>query len=101
MPKVDRTALEKMRLLEIHEGIDEEHDEDVRTKNKALDRPPVVKEIPEIEKGSALTPKFDKVPAEILDREICGASKGHGCQFLVPAWLGTVYFLQPPRSSTC
>jgi len=89
MPKVDRTALEKMRLLEIHDGVDEEHDQDVRTKNQALARPPVVKEIPEIEKGSALTPKFDKVPAEILDREVCGASKGHGCQFLVPAWLGT------------
>ncbi|GAA5898147.1 uncharacterized protein JCM6883_000938 [Sporobolomyces salmoneus] len=90
LPKVDRSALEKLRLLEIHEGVDEEHDQETQPRNKALDRPPLVKEIPEIEKGSALlSGRFDKVPAEILDREVCGATaKGHGCQFLVPAWLG-------------
>ncbi|GAA5985035.1 hypothetical protein JCM5350_003321 [Sporobolomyces pararoseus] len=98
LPKVDRTALEKLRLLELHEGVDRDNFEEMepgaesRTrKNNALDRPPLVKEIPEIDKMSvtAALGRIEKVPAEILDREICGAtSKGHGCQFLIPAWLG-------------
>ncbi|GAA5957073.1 hypothetical protein JCM3765_005399 [Sporobolomyces pararoseus] len=96
LPKVDRTALERLRLLELHEGVDEDNLEELeqdaeskRRKNKALDRPPLVKEIPEIDKMSAAMGRIDKIPAELLDREICGAtSKGHGCQFLIPAWLG-------------
>ncbi|GAA5828802.1 hypothetical protein JCM3766R1_003825 [Sporobolomyces carnicolor] len=97
VPRVDRTALEKLRLLEIHEGIDDEHDHSVpTTKNHnrvpLLDRPPAVNEVPEVEKLNPLAPtggRFEKVPAAVLDREVCGAAaEGHGCQFVVAAWLG-------------
>ncbi|GAA5871372.1 hypothetical protein JCM16303_000735 [Sporobolomyces ruberrimus] len=91
LPRVDRSALDKLRLLEIHNGIDDENPEShEHSRNWALDQPPAVAEIPEIEKPNPLLPvsRLDKVPAEILDEQVCGASKGHGCQFLVPAWLG-------------
>lgn len=110
LPKVDRSALDKLRLLEIHNGADEDDQEDFdgldgesdysesgsRSRNRGgrkaaavLDRPPLVAEIPEPDKPNPLAPpRLDKIPADILDRQICGATQGHGCQFLVPAWLG-------------
>jgi len=110
LPKVDRSALDKLRLLEIHNGADEDEEEQdfdgsddgdgyeqssrsrgARGRKAAaiLDRPPTVAEIPEPDKPNPLAPpRLDKIPAEILDQQVCGATHGHGCQFLVPAWLG-------------
>ncbi|GAA6061622.1 hypothetical protein JCM10212_000964 [Sporobolomyces blumeae] len=108
LPRVDRTALDKLRLLEIHFGPDDDNDDDgldrdgddgasggygtssSRRKGSArLDRPPVVAEIPEPEKPNPTAlPRPDRVSASILDREVCGATNGEPCRFLVPAWLG-------------
>ncbi|BGP38428.1 hypothetical protein JCM10450v2_002373 [Rhodotorula kratochvilovae] len=101
VPVVDRSALEKLRLLEIHFGADEDDpavdpvDEhrDVRyTARKGphdLDRPPLVVDIPEFVKPNPLAPvPPERVPADVLDYEVCGAGEGQVCQFLIPAWLG-------------
>ncbi|GAA5929580.1 uncharacterized protein JCM15063_004190 [Sporobolomyces koalae] len=93
LPRVDRSALDKLRLLEIHHGADEDDDHALAPDPPAhdrLDRPPLVAEIPEPDKPSALAPvlRLDKIPADILDEQVCGAAPGHSCQFLVPAWLG-------------
>lgn len=135
-PRVDRTALEKLRLLEIHYGVDEDDEEgeeagrggtgaavaggeadaarlgrgggggDDGTGSKgnengraagaapgqvlaATDAPPLVAEIPEFVKPDPLAPPApERIPADILDRRVCGAVDGDSCRFLVPAWLG-------------
>ncbi|GAA6038961.1 hypothetical protein JCM8097_000596 [Rhodosporidiobolus ruineniae] len=96
-PTVDRSALEKLRLLEIHFGADEEDPaEDLTGASYAStrrlrdpDAPPLVAEIPEPVKPNPAVPvPLAKVPAEVLDEETCGARDGATCQFLVPAWLG-------------
>lgn len=135
-PRVDRTALEKLRLLEIHYGADED-DEDGNEAGRggtgavsgdeadsarlgpalhrgggghegdgggmgaqgkggavgqvlaAADAPPLVAEIPEFVKPDPLAPPApERMPADILDRRVCGAVDGDSCRFLVPAWLG-------------
>ncbi|GAA6007139.1 hypothetical protein JCM11491_003020 [Sporobolomyces phaffii] len=92
LPRVDRSALDKLHLLEIHDGIDDDRDlpDPAPARHQGLDRPPLVAQIPEHEKPNPLAPVggFAKVPADLLDRETCRAALGHGCQFLVPAWLG-------------
>ncbi|GAA5918023.1 hypothetical protein JCM8208_005215 [Rhodotorula glutinis] len=104
VPVVDRSTLDKLRLLEIHLGADEDDpaivpiDEhrDVRyTARKGparahdLDRPPLVVDIPDYVKPDPSAPvNPDKVPADVLDYDVCGATDGRPCQFLVPAWLG-------------
>ncbi|GAA5821185.1 hypothetical protein JCM11251_004503 [Rhodosporidiobolus azoricus] len=100
-PLVDRSALEKLRLLEIHLGADEEEPADDLTgpssstsrRLRDPDAPPLVAEIPEAVKPNpaltaALAGLSGRVPADVLDEEYCGARDGQGCQFLVPAWLG-------------
>lgn len=97
-PRVDRSTLEKLRLLEIHFGADEddptEGDPDGvsysgRRTGRDPDAPPLVAEIPEPVKVSATAPPpLEKIPADVLDERTCGARDGQGCQFLVPAWLG-------------
>ncbi|GAA5891340.1 hypothetical protein JCM6882_004662 [Rhodosporidiobolus microsporus] len=97
-PLVDRTALEKLRLLEIHFGADEEEPaEDLTGPSSTTrrlrdpDAPPLVAEIPEAGKpnpAAVVGGAMSIVPAEVLDEETCGAANGEGCQFLVPAWLG-------------
>ncbi|GAA5858438.1 hypothetical protein JCM8547_007310 [Rhodosporidiobolus lusitaniae] len=102
-PVVDRSALEKLRLLEIHFGADEEDDGDhadgggnldqasysVRGRLRDPDAPPLVAEIPEVVKvNPSAPPPLAKMPADVLDEQTCGARNGAGCQFLVPAWLG-------------
>ncbi|GAA5949721.1 hypothetical protein JCM21900_003269 [Sporobolomyces salmonicolor] len=106
VPMVDRTALEKLRLLEIHFGADEDdppsdvdlltgsasygYDAPRRGKGEtSLDAPPLVVEIPEVVKANpSAPPPLEKVPAGVLDEVVCGARDGRTCQFLVPAWLG-------------
>ncbi|GJN87220.1 hypothetical protein Rhopal_000165-T1 [Rhodotorula paludigena] len=103
VPVVDRTALEKLRLLEIHFGADEDdpaldaHDDlepaarypAQRKRPHDLDRPPLVVDIPEwVKPNPSAPPPPDKVPADVLDAEVCGAQEGQRCQFLIPAWLG-------------
>ncbi|GAA5921479.1 hypothetical protein JCM3775_003068 [Rhodotorula graminis] len=104
VPVVDRSTLDKLRLLEIHLGADEDDpaidpvDEhrDVRyTARKRpggthdLDRPPLVVDIPDYVKPDPSAPRNpDKVPADVLDYDVCGATDGRPCQFLIPAWLG-------------
>ncbi|GAA5886045.1 hypothetical protein JCM5296_007072 [Sporobolomyces johnsonii] len=106
VPMVDRSALEKLRLLEIHFGADEDdpssdvdpltgsagygYDAPRRAKGEAsLDAPPLVVEIPEVVKANpSAPPPLEKVPADVLDEVVCGARDGRTCQFLVPAWLG-------------
>ncbi|BGP14404.1 hypothetical protein JCM10213_004527 [Rhodosporidiobolus nylandii] len=97
VPVVDRSALEKLRLLEIHFGADEEDPADDLTgartaasrKGRDPDAPPLVVEIPEpVRANPSAPPPPQKVPAEVLDEQTCGARDGKGCQFLIPAWLG-------------
>ncbi|GAA6049816.1 hypothetical protein JCM3770_002175 [Rhodotorula araucariae] len=101
IPVVDRAALEKLRLLEIHFGADEddpaidpidEHRAARYTARKGphdLDKPPLVVDIPEFVKPNPMAPvPAEKVPANVLDYEVCGAAAGEVCQFLIPAWLG-------------
>lgn len=101
VPVVDRATLDKLRLLEIHFGADEddpavdpvdEHRDvryTARKGPKDLDRPPLVVDIPEFVKPDPAAPVApDKVPADVLDYEVCGATEGQVCQFLIPAWLG-------------
>ncbi|BGP01249.1 hypothetical protein RTG_01238 [Rhodotorula toruloides ATCC 204091] len=100
-PVVDRSALEKLRLLEIHYGADEEAEpaydgndnrqaERYRARTKPnLDKPPLVVEIPEYVKPDPTAPvPPQRVQSDVLDEEVCGANGGRPCQFLVPAWLG-------------
>ncbi|GAA5862635.1 hypothetical protein JCM3774_001086 [Rhodotorula dairenensis] len=127
-PRVDRSALEKLRLLEIHYGADDEDGGDteegdrgtagegdagaLRPGNRggaegargvsdgrgpaaggqllaSTDAPPLVAEIPEFVKPDPLAPPApERIPADVLDRRVCGAVNGDSCRFLVPAWLG-------------
>lgn len=100
-PVVDRSALEKLRLLEIHYGADEEAEpaydgndnrqaERYRARTRPnLDKPPLVVEIPEYVKPDPTAPvPPQRVQSDLLDEEVCGANGGRPCQFLVPAWLG-------------
>ncbi|GAA5835022.1 hypothetical protein JCM9279_007176 [Rhodotorula babjevae] len=105
VPVVDRSTLDKLRLLEIHLGADEddpaidpvdEHRDVRSTARKGpggthhdLDRPPLVVAIPDYVKPDPSAPVSpDKVPADLLDYDVCGATDGRPCQFLIPAWLG-------------
>jgi hypothetical protein len=99
IPTVDRQALEKLRLLEIHFGADEDMtDDQPRTRPTVghpaaaledSDAPPLVAEIPEILKPNPSAPvPLSKVPADILDAEVCPNRDGEPCAFLIPAWLG-------------
>ncbi|BGP23275.1 hypothetical protein Rt10032_c02g0977 [Rhodotorula toruloides] len=100
-PVVDRSALEKLRLLEIHYGADEEiepaydgNDNRQAERYRArtgpnLDKPPLVVEIPEYVKPDPTAPApAQRVQSDVLDEEVCGANGWRSCQFLVPAWLG-------------
>lgn len=125
-PRVDRSALEKLRLLEIHYGADEDETEGeqgpqggpssdgdagaVRPGDRggaadaasgksngreptelfaSTDAPPLVAEIPDFVKPDPLAPPApERIPADVLDRRVCGAVDGDSCRFLVPAWLG-------------
>lgn len=111
VPVVDRAALDKLRLLEVHLGLEDENDvgdqdealpdEDSTSTAAAvkfpkpppvpqdLDAPPLVAEIPNVLKPDPLAPiVVGKVPAEILDAQVCPEREGQPCAFLVPAWLG-------------
>lgn len=114
VPVVDRTALEKLRLLEIHFGADEDdpaldaHDDlepaarypAQRKRPHDLDRPPLVVDIPEwVKPNPSAPPPPDKVPADALDAEVCGAQEGQRCQFLIPAWLGACF--RSPFFASC
>lgn len=109
VPKVDRMALDKLRLLEIHLGTDEEGKEgegglgpgetEYRVEEPKVkypkaptndpDAPPLVAEIPNVIKADPLAPlPLSKVPADILDAEVCPDREGAPCSFLVAAWLG-------------
>jgi len=118
IPVVDRSTLDKLRLLEIHLGADEDDpaidpvDEhrDVRYTARTgpggkhdLDRPPLVVDIPDYVKPDPSAPvNPDKVPADVLDYDVCGATDGRPCQFLIPAWLGaSPLSLSPSRSPPC
>ncbi|KAK4699251.1 hypothetical protein P7C70_g7013, partial [Phenoliferia sp. Uapishka_3] len=96
IPTVDRSALEKLRLLEIHYGADEDDlagDSSARRpvvplRPQDYDAPPVVAAIPDVLRADPLAPtlRLSKVPADILDSEFCPFSTP--CAFLLPAWLG-------------
>lgn len=100
IPAVDRAALEKLRLLEIHYGADEDAaqgEDEPRSRpitryaqaDTIEDAPPLVKEIPDVVKPNPSAPvPLSKVPAEVLDAEVCPEREGEPCAFLVPAWLG-------------
>ncbi|GAA5979493.1 hypothetical protein JCM11641_005412 [Rhodosporidiobolus odoratus] len=100
VPLVDRTALEKLRLLEIHMGADEEDVTDDELANhrwagspahtgRDPDAPPLVEAIPDMVKPNpSAPPPLAKIQAHVLDEQTCGARDGAGCQFLIPAWLG-------------
>ncbi|KAI5480167.1 hypothetical protein MNV49_001493 [Pseudohyphozyma bogoriensis] len=90
VPTVDRTALEKLRLLEIHYGADEDASmADATVKPNSKDAPPLVASIPEpLKNPLALLPKL---PASQLDAATCSPalrSSSGECLFLLPAWLG-------------
>lgn len=96
VPVVDRAALEKLRLLEIHFGADEEDEDATRTARYPpgvqgdgkddLDTAPAVAHIPDVVKP--LRNPVTKMPADLLDASICPLRDGQPCAFLVPAWLG-------------
>ncbi|KAL8283998.1 hypothetical protein RQP46_005111 [Phenoliferia psychrophenolica] len=99
IPVVDRSALEKLRLLEIHYGADEDNandEDDTGTsgdhrppRHANGDSPPVVANIPqEAVRGVVVPARQTKVPADILDDEYCPSNPGSPCAFLLPAWLG-------------
>lgn len=117
VPEVDRLALDKLRLLEIHFGADEDWQDEgagdergdtaARVEAPAVkyqkapeqdaDAPPLVAEIPNVVKPDPLAPvPLSKVPADILDAEICPDRNGEPCSFLIAAWLGK---LAGPASS--
>ncbi|GAA6000413.1 hypothetical protein JCM10207_008001 [Rhodosporidiobolus poonsookiae] len=96
-PVVERTTLEKLRLLEIHFGADEDEPTHDLTGTgygarpaRDPDAPPLVVDIPDVVKPNpALDPAVQgRVPADVLDEQVCGARDGQTCQFLIPAWLG-------------
>ncbi|KAM0747233.1 hypothetical protein T439DRAFT_350076 [Meredithblackwellia eburnea MCA 4105] len=101
VPKVERSALEKLRLLDIYFGADEDDQdglggdripEEVKrpapgARKGGIDQPPVVAYIPDairLDTNSA-TARLPRVPADILDLDTCGTPR---CSFLFPAWLG-------------
>ena len=94
VPVVDRAALEKLRLLEIHYGADEDTvgsggDSRAQDADPHGDSPPVVANIPlEAVRGQVTPVRMSKVPADLLDNEFCPTRAGQPCAFLVPAWLG-------------
>lgn len=109
VPEVDRLALDKLRLLEIHFGADEDGQDEVvgeegqdtaaRVEEPAVkypkapvhdpDAPPLVAEIPNVVKPDPLAPlPLSKIPADILDAEVCPDRNGEPCSFLIAAWLG-------------
>lgn len=107
VPRVDRLALDKLRLLEIHLGADETEEEleaqeppaettpqepRVRYQKPAeedSDALPLVAEIPNFVKPDPLAPlPLSKLPATALDAEVCPEREGEPCAFVVPAWLG-------------
>lgn len=110
VPKVDRTALDKLRLLELHLGADEENeaDEGMPSRDEPAprvpqrpkvqfqkpaevrdDAPPLVAEIPNVFKPDPLAPPpLPRMQAAALDAEVCPERDGAPCSFLVPAWLG-------------
>lgn len=96
VPRVDKAVLERLRLLELHDGLDEEDPSvgreggEVTEGATALESPPPVQTIPDIIKPSPSFPNHvltTRVPAAQLDAELCPNQSG-GCAFLVPAWLG-------------
>ena len=107
VPRVDRAALDKLRLLEIHLGADEEDEETSQPTQQAArvperprvqfqkpkednkNAPPLVAEIPNVVKPDPLAPMpLSKMPATVLDLEVCPERDGAPCSFLLPAWLG-------------
>lgn len=93
IPVVDRSALEKLRLLEIHYGADEDNlggpGDSRKGQGMDSDSPPVVAQIPDVLRLDPLAPaRPAKVPADILDDDYCPTRPGAPCAFLVPAWLG-------------
>ncbi|KAM0788084.1 hypothetical protein ACM66B_001253 [Microbotryomycetes sp. NB124-2] len=123
VPVVDRAAIDKLRLLEIHFGADEEQSDEnsapvdgVGSRGQAglrqdkqraqqeendleehggerddddNDAPPMVVDIPQFIKPDPLAPEaLERVPARILDRQVCPENGGRPCSFLLAAWLG-------------
>lgn len=86
-PVVHRTVMEKLRLLELHFGADEQAD-DYRAQLAAdvdASSPEAVVDIPDVAKADPLAaPRKPKVKASEIDEIVCGGP----CSFLVPAWLG-------------
>lgn len=98
VPVVDRTSMEKLRLLEIHYGADSEDSEETRMTGSRYyrldgkggdDAPPVVASIPDVVKPNPAAPlPLPKLPADLLDADTCPTRNGGPCAFLIPAWLG-------------
>lgn len=114
IPRVDRAALDKLRLLALHLGGDDDDDDEgddnegrpdsvefpadspvvgavkyAQVPPTRDDAPPLVAEMPSVLKPDPMAPVVnDKVPAHILDAEVCPEREGEPCSFLVPAWLG-------------
>lgn len=96
VPRVDRTLLEKLRLLELHYGTDEEEGGNRKAVVSAgSDSPPVVANVPEVirpvlaaDGSTSLPSRLPKIPGDILDMETCPERLGQPCLFLVPASLG-------------
>ncbi|KAK4047552.1 hypothetical protein OIV83_005339 [Microbotryomycetes sp. JL201] len=124
VPVVDRAAIDKLRLLEIHFGADEEQSDEntapvdgVGSRGQAGlrqdrqttedqggerqgtrdeaddddddDAPPMVVDVPQFIKPDPSMPEpLERVPASLLDSQVCPEKAGRPCSFLLAAWLG-------------
>lgn len=97
VPRVDRSTLEKLRLLELHYGKDEDWEEEDTMLNPQYgggarkdDSPPTVAGIPDFIKPDPLSPniRLPKVPSDLLDSEFCPEQNGKACAYLVAGFIG-------------
>ncbi|KAK4047758.1 hypothetical protein OIO90_006057 [Microbotryomycetes sp. JL221] len=109
IPIVDRTTIDKLRLLELHFGADPDQSDEnnapvdgagslgslglIKTTNQNdnndIDEPPIVVDVPAFVKPDPLAPPPPtRMPTEWVDRQFCPEKGGQPCSFVVAAWLG-------------